>query len=214
MSVGNMASTPTPSPQPRCDTRPDGEGTADLLAAIRSCNACAGQLPFPPRPILQLSARAPILIASQAPGTRAHHSGLSFDDASGDRLRDWLGVSRDEFYDEAHFAIAAMGLCYPGRAASGDAPPRPECARIWRPRIERHLRSVRLTLLVGSHAQAHYLGKGSVAGRVRDFRDYLPRYFPLPHPSWRTTGWMKRNPWFEDEVLPELKARVRDMLAA
>lgn len=186
--------------------------TSDLLKEIRSCRACAGNIPFEPRPVLQLSAVAPVLIASQAPGTKAHLAGRTFDDASGDRLRDWLGVTASQFYDPRNFAIVAMGLCYPGRAASGDAPPRPECAGIWRPRITAHQKSVRLTLLVGSYAQTHYLGRGVVADRVRGFRNHLPEFLPLPHPSWRTTGWMARNPWFEQDVLPVLRARVHALI--
>lgn len=185
-----------------------------LPKAISECRACAGKLPFEPRPLVQLSTTAPILIASQAPGTKAHLSGVTFDDASGDRLRDWLGVSPAQFYDPRNFAIAAMGFCYPGRTGSGDAPPRPECARLWRPRVHDYLTGVRLTLLVGSHSQAHYLGRGSMTDRVRAFRDHLPRYLPLPHPSWRTTLWMRSNPWFEDQVLPELRAQVRRLLPA
>lgn len=185
-----------------------------LIAEIRACTACAGKLPLAPRPILQLSDCAPILIASQAPGTRAHESGMTFDDASGERLRDWLGVTREQFYDETNFAIAAMGFCYPGRSGAGDAPPRPECAALWRPRIDAALKSVRLTLLVGGYSQAYYLGKGAMTERVRAYRDHLPRFLPLPHPSWRTTGWMRRNPWFEAEVLPTLRERVKALLPA
>ena len=185
----------------------------DLEQQIRQCRACAASLPLEPRPILQLSATAPILIAGQAPGSKAHESGLSFDDPSGDRLREWLNVSPEQFYDRRNFAIAAMGFCYPGRGSSGDAPPRPECARLWRPQITGYMKGVRLTLLVGSYAQTYYLGKGSMTERVRAFRQYLPDYLPLPHPSWRTTNWMRRNPWFESEVLPELRARVAALLS-
>ena len=189
------------------------QSISDLDREIRSCRACLGKLPFEPKPILQLSSRAPIYIVSQAPGLKAHVSGRTFDDASGDRLRDWLGVTPEQFYDKDNFAIAAMGFCYPGRAASGDAPPRPECAALWRPRLAQALHSVRLTLLVGSHAQAHYLGKGAMTEHVRAFRQHLPDCLPLPHPSWRTTGWMQRNPWFEAEVLPALKERVASLLS-
>ncbi len=185
---------------------------AILLSAIRNCRACEGKIPFSPRPILQLGTQAPVLIASQAPGTKAHETGLTFNDPSGDRLREWLGVTRDQFYDDRNFAIVAMGLCYPGKGAAGDAPPRPECAELWRPKIEAHLTNIQLTLLVGSHAQAYYLGKGAMTARVRQFRDYLPRFFPLPHPSWRTTGWIKRNPWFETEVLPALRSHIQELL--
>ncbi|WP_128253147.1 uracil-DNA glycosylase family protein [Falsirhodobacter deserti] len=183
-----------------------------LLAQARSCTACAAHLPLGPRPILQLSAGSRILIASQAPGTKAHLSGVPFDDASGRRLREWLGVTPAQFYDSSNFAILPMGLCYPGRRTGGDAPPRPECAPLWRDRLLRQAKGIRLTLLIGSHAQVHVLGAGTMTDRVRDFRSFLPDHLPLPHPSWRSTGWMRRNPWFEDEVLPELRRRVAELL--
>ncbi|MEI4488923.1 uracil-DNA glycosylase family protein [Frigidibacter sp. MR17.14] len=180
----------------------------DLPTEIRSCRACAGLLPFEPRPLVQLSPTARILIVSQAPGRIAHATGITFDDASGARLRDWLNVSRELFYDPTVFAIAAMGFCYPGRGGAGDAPPRPECALLWRTRVEEYLSNIRLTLLVGIHAQNHYLGRGQMTERVKNFEQFLPRFFPLPHPSWRTTSWMSRNPWFEGRVLPSLRAQI------
>ena len=182
-----------------------------FLAEVRACSVCA-DLPLGPRPILQISPTARILVASQAPGTKVHESGVPFDDASGDRLREWMGVSKDEFYDDARVAIVPMGLCYPGRGASGDAPPRKECAPLWRRRIMDQLASVRLTLLIGSYAQGDRFGRGNMTERVRAFRDHLPEVIPLPHPSWRSQIWMKRNPWFEAEVLPELRAVVREAL--
>ena len=182
-----------------------------LLAEVRACSVCA-DLPLGPRPILQISRTARILVASQAPGTKVHETCVPFDDASGNRLREWMGVSKDEFYDAARVAIVPMGLCYPGRGASGDAPPRKECAPLWRRRIMDQLASVRLTLLIGSYAQVDRFGRGNMTERVRAFPDHLPEAIPLPHPSWRSQVWMKRNPWFEAEVLPELRAAVREAL--
>ena len=184
-----------------------------LVAEVRACTLCAGLLPLGPRPVFQVSQTASLLIASQAPGTKVHASGIPFSDPSGDRLREWTGLSEEQFYDPARVAILPMGLCYPGRAASGgDAPPRPECAPLWRGRLLAGMPAIRLTLLVGSYAQNHVLGSGAVASRVRNFRDYLPRYFPLPHPSWRSRVWAGRNPWFDEEVLPALRAAVREAL--
>jgi uracil-DNA glycosylase len=184
-----------------------------LVAEVRACTLCAGLLPLGPRPVFQVSQTASLLIASQAPGTKVHASGIPFSDPSGDRLREWTGLSEEQFYDPARVAVLPMGLCYPGRAASGgDAPPRPECAPLWRGRLLAGMLSIRLTLLVGSYAQNHVLGAGAVASRVRNFRDYLPRYFPLPHPSWRSRVWASRNPWFEEEVLPALRAAVGEAL--
>ena len=153
-------------------------------------------------------------MASQAPGSRVQQSGVPFSDPSGDRLRDWMGLSPEQFYDAGKVAIIPMGLCYPGRLASGgDAPPRPECAPLWRERLLAQLPAVRLTLLVGSHAQAYVLGRGKMADRVRNFRHYLPKYFPLPHPSWRSRIWAVNNPWYESEVIPVLRDAVRNALA-
>jgi len=181
-----------------------------LLSKVRDCQACAHVLPLGPRPILQVAVTARILIASQAPGTKAHHSGVPFRDASGNRLREWLEVSTDEFYDTRNFAIIPIGLCYPGRLPNGgDAPPRPECAPLWRKKLLAHLPDVRLTLLVGAHSQAAALGRGLMTSRVRGFRDHLPAIFPLPHPSWRTKHWAEGNPWFDTDVLPSLRAAVR-----
>jgi uracil-DNA glycosylase len=182
-----------------------------LLAEVRACSVCA-DLPLGPRAVLQVSSTARILVASQAPGTKVHESGVPFDDASGDRLREWMGVSKDEFYDAGRVAIVPMGLCYPGRGKSGDAPPRRECAPLWRRRIMDQLASVRLTLLIGSYAQVDRFGRGNMTERVRAFRDHLPDVIPLPHPSWRSQVWMKRNPWFAAEVLPVLRFAVREAL--
>ncbi len=187
----------------------------DLAAEVRACTFCADVLPLGPRPILRVSTTATVLIASQAPGTKVHVSGTPWTDASGVRLRTWLGMTPDEFYDPARVAILPMGLCYPGRLPQGgDCPPRPECAPLWRRRLLDAMPGLRLTLLVGSYAQADALGPGRMTDRVRDFGQYLPRYFPLPHPSWRTGVWEKNNPWFVTNVLPALRAEVRRVLAA
>ena len=187
----------------------------DILAtAARACRVCT-DLPLGPRPILRVSTTATILIASQAPGTKVHASGTPWTDASGVRLRLWLGMDEAEFYDAARIAILPMGLCYPGRyAKGGDLPPRPECAPLWRQRLLGAMPQLRLTLLVGSYAQADALGPGRMTDRVRDFARHLPRHFPLPHPSWRTGIWEARNPWFGTDVLPALRAEVRRVLAA
>ncbi|MCQ8277267.1 uracil-DNA glycosylase family protein [Acetobacteraceae bacterium KSS8] len=180
-----------------------------LVREVRGCTVCAPHLPLGPRPILHVSTTARILIASQAPGTKVHEKGVSFWDASGDRLRGWLGMDKDQFYDTSRVAILPMGLCYPGRLPNGgDCPPRPECAPLWRERVLSHLSGLRLTLLVGSYSQRYVLGPGSVTERVRAFERYLPRFFPLPHPSWRTGVWESRNPWFAEQVLPALRREL------
>jgi uracil-DNA glycosylase len=184
-----------------------------LLADARACRHCT-DLPGGPRPILQASATSRLVIASQAPGSIAHASGVPFQDPSGERLRDWLGIGEDVFYDAGRVAILPMGMCYPGRyEKGGDLPPRPECAPRWRARFLALMPEVRLILLVGGYSQADALGPGRMTDRVRAFREQLPRYFPLPHPSWRTGVWERRNPWFTAEVLPALKAEVRRALA-
>jgi uracil-DNA glycosylase len=161
-----------------------------------------------------MSATARILIASQAPGTKAHESGIPFADASGARLRDWMGVSDDEFYDARRIAILPMGFCYPGRQSrGGDAPPRPECAPLWRDRLLAFMPDLRLTLLVGTYAQDYALGRGKMTERVRQFENHLPSVFPLPHPSWRSRLWATQNPWFDVEVLPVLRSAIRSALA-
>jgi uracil-DNA glycosylase len=184
------------------------ETLASLLTKVRACTACADALPLGPRPILQLSASATIRVASQAPGSKVHESGVPFSDASGGRLREWMGLADDEFYDEKTVAIMPMGFCYPGRAGGGDAPPRPECVHRWRNQLLQLLPELRLTLLIGSYAQQHVLGPGAMTPRVRGFGDYLPEYFPLPHPSWRSRMWEEKNPWFGQDVLPALRSAV------
>jgi uracil-DNA glycosylase len=183
-----------------------------LLDQVRACRICT-DLPLGPRPIFQASTTARILIASQAPGTRAHESGIPFSDASGDRLREWMGLSKAAFYDAREIAIVPMGLCYPGRRHGGDAPPRPECAPLWRARLLGAMPALRLTLLVGSYAQRDVLGPGPMTDNVANFRSHLPHYFPLPHPSWQTRTWATRNPWFEAEVLPALRQAIHDARA-
>jgi uracil-DNA glycosylase len=193
------------------------DGFTPLLREIRSCAVCAAHLPLGPRPIVRGLPTAEILIISQAPGTRVHETGLSFDDRSGDRLRLWMGVGRDIFYDESRVAIMGMGFCYPGRASNGgDLPPRPECAPLWHPRLRPHFAAVRLTLLVGGYAIRYYLPqtrRGALGDAASRWREFLPEFFALPHPSWRTTAWERKNPWFATEALPELKARVAERVS-
>lgn len=186
----------------------------DLLSEIRACRACAHELPHEPRPVVRVSADTRLLICGQAPGRRVHESGLPFDDPSGDRLRDWLGIDRDTFYGHPAIGVAAMAFCYPGTAPKGgDYPPPKRCAQLWRRRLLAELPKVELTLLVGSHAQAWALGRGAgMTDTVRDWRARLPEVLPLPHPSWRNTSWLKRNPWFDAEVTPYLRDRVRHIL--
>jgi uracil-DNA glycosylase len=183
-----------------------------LFAEVRACSACAAHLPLGPRPVLRGRASARLIIISQAPGTKVHETGLSFNDRSGDRLREWLGIDRESFYDERRVAILPMGLCYPGRyARGGDLPPRPECAPLWHPRLLAAMPEIRLTLLIGRYAQAYYLGKGckpTLTATVAAYADYLPRFLPLPHPSPRNRFWQTRNPWFAAEVLPLLRQQV------
>lgn len=185
-----------------------------MLDEVRGCRMCAPLLPLGARPVLQASKAARILIASQAPGSKVHNSGIPFADRSGDRLRHWTGLPPSIFYDPEKVAIVPMAFCYPGRSAGGDMPPRSECAPLWRTRILSEMPEISVTLLVGSYAQAAALGSGRVEDRVRDFRNYLPRYFPLPHPSWRSQIWMQNNPWFENDVLPELRSVVNQALLA
>jgi uracil-DNA glycosylase len=183
-------------------------------AAARDCTLCADVLPLGPRPVLRVSETARVLIIGQAPGTKVHATGIPWNDPSGDRLRGWLGMDRDAFYGVGRIAIVGMGLCYPGRLANGgDAPPVPRCAPTWHPRLLPLMPRIRLTLLVGSYAIARTLGPGAMTDHVREFRKYLPRYLPLPHPSWRTIAWERRNPWFVEELLPELRRRVGKAMA-
>ncbi|MCR8957900.1 uracil-DNA glycosylase family protein [Variovorax sp. S2] len=186
-----------------------------LLAEIRSCNACAAYLPLGPRPVVQASASARLLIVGQAPSLTVHTTGVPWNDKSGEQLRRWLGIDREVFYDPERVAIMPMGYCYPGRGSSGDLPPRKECAGLWHERLLAQMKHIELTLLIGQYAQRHFLGsasKGSVTETVEAFADYAPRFVPLPHPSPRNTGWFKHHPWFESDVLPVLRERVRHAL--
>lgn len=187
-----------------------------LLREIRACRLCEAQLPLGPNPILRASAGARLLIVGQAPGTRVHASGIPWNDASGIRLRHWLGIERERFYDERAVAIVPMGFCYPGAGKAGDLPPRPECAATWHARLLPLLPKVELTLLIGQYAQAWFLGarrQGTLTDTVRDYASYLPERIPLPHPSPRNQLWLKANPWFETDLVPVLQARVREVLA-
>ena len=188
-----------------------------VLADIRACRACAANLAHEPRPVLQVATDTRLLICGQAPGRRVHESGLSFDDPSGDRLRQWMGVDRRTFYGHPAIGMAAMAFCYPGTAVGGgDYPPPARCAALWRRRLIEALPNVELTLLLGRPAQIWALGeraKGSMDAAVRAWREHLPRVLALPHPSWRNSAWLKRNPWFEAEVTPYLRRRVEAMLA-
>jgi uracil-DNA glycosylase len=191
--------------------------TDSLSAAVAdalACRRCEAFLPLGARPVFRVSTTARILISSQAPGTKVHMTGLPFNDASGDRLRGWLQMDRDLFYDESRIAIVPMGLCYPGRLPNGgDAPPRPECAPLWLDRVTGLMPQIRLTLLVGLYALQHRLGKGAMTEWVRRFKELGPAIIPLPHPSWRTTGWERRNPWFGDELIPRLRQAVTEALS-
>lgn len=188
----------------------------ELKTTILACEACASFLPLPPKPILQIHPDAKILIAGQAPGRRAHESGLPFDDPSGDRLRDWLGISKEVFYDETKVALVPMGFCFPGTGKSGDLPPRKECADLWRAKLLCQLTKIKLTVVLGTYAQAYHLkttGKMSVTEQVKASEFWLEQgKIALPHPSPRNNRWLKQNPWFSTEILPELKVRVNSLL--
>lgn len=191
------------------------ESFAALLERVRACTLCAEHLPHGPRPVVRAATAARILIAGQAPGRRVHASGVPFDDPSGDRLRDWMGVTREEFYDVSRIALVPMGFCYPGTGTGGDLPPRPECAAAWRAELLARLRRVELTLVIGRYAHAYHLGarRSSVAQTVQNWRAHAPALLPLPHPSPRNVLWLRRHPWFEAELVPVLRARVREVLA-
>jgi len=198
-----------PRPSPAATPRK----LALLMKKVRACRLCEAHLPLGPHPVLRASVTARLLIVGQAPGTKVHATGIPWNDPSGDRPRDWLGLTRDQFYDETKIAILPAGLCYPGRTKGGDAPPRPECAPLWHPRLRPLLPDLRLTLMIGRYAHLHYLDarRETLEQTVRRWREHLPRgYFPLPHPSPRNTLWLKRRPWFEAEIVPAL----REALAA
>lgn len=188
-----------------------------LLKQIANCEICAACLPNEPRPILQVGSRSRVLIIGQAPGRKVHESGIPWDDASGDELRRWLGVERKEFYDPGLFGLIPMGFCYPGKGKSGDLPPRPECAPAWHERIFAQLRQPHLTLLIGKYSQQYYLQerqKSTLTDTVKSYKNYLPEYFPLVHPSPRNRIWQKKNPWFESEIIPALSKLIRKAVAS
>lgn len=188
-----------------------------LLHQVRTCRVCEAHLPLGPRPVLQAHASARILVVGQAPGRRVHETGIPWDDASGERLRAWMGIDERTFYDPAKVAIIPIGLCYPGRGEGGDRPPRRECATLWLAPLMAQLAHVETTLLIGTHAQRHFLGprrKSSLAETTRAWREYAPRFTPLPHPSPRNQPWFVRHPWFESQALPALRARVRALVAS
>lgn len=184
-----------------------------LLGNIRTCTHCADALPCGPRPVLQAHGSARLRIVGQAPGRKVHETGIPWSDASGNRLRDWLGLTPRQFHDPRKVAIVPMGFCYPGKASSGDNPPRPECAPRWHEKLNSHLRHIALTLLVGQHAQVYYLRhqrKGTLSDTVQAWREFVPLgCLPLPHPSPRNQPWLLRNPWFEGELVPELRRIIQ-----
>ena len=191
---------------------------ADVLTDIAACRACALELPHEPRPVVMVNTETRLLICGQAPGSRVHQSGLPFTDPSGDRLRSWMGVNADAFYGDPRIGVAAMAFCYPGTdPKGGDYPPPRRCAELWRPRLLAALPKVELTLLVGGYAQKWALkdrAGQSMTETVWAWRDFLPEYLPLPHPSWRNTGWLRRNPWFEAEIVPYLRQRVAALVSS
>ncbi|MEE8625648.1 MAG: uracil-DNA glycosylase family protein [Acidiferrobacterales bacterium] len=188
---------------------------SSLLTEVRACTICEAHLPLGPRPVLQLHPKARVLIAGQAPGRKVHDTGVPFNDASGNRLRAWLSVTREVFYDPAQIAILPMGFCFPGSGRSGDLPPRPECAPAWRKQLLGQLRHLEVTLVLGQYAQAYHFGEASssLTELVKSWRTYMPHMVPLPHPSPRNNLWLRRNPWFEVELLPSLRKRVSEVLA-
>ena len=191
------------------------EGFAEVVAAVKACDLCKANLPLGPRPVFQIHPDAKILVAAQAPGLAVHETGIPFNDPSGERLRSWMGITRDTFYDAHKIALLPMGFCYPGTGKSGDLPPRLECAPQWRTQMLALMPNIRLTLIIGQYAHKWHLGnmqKITLTETVRNWRDYMPSHVVLPHPSPRNNIWLKRNSWFEIDVLPVLKTRVRETL--
>jgi uracil-DNA glycosylase len=188
---------------------------SDLLVDVRACTVCAEHLVDGPRPIVQVGEQAPIVIIGQAPGRRVHESGVPWDDPSGVRLRDWLGLSIEQFYDPTVVAILPMGFCFPGTGSSGDNPPRPECAPLWHDRLRAFLREDRLEVILGAYAQERYVEHraDTLTATVAEWEQHLPRQIVMPHPSPRNNIWLKKNPWFEAETLPAVRARVAEVLA-
>ena len=186
-----------------------------VVAEAKACRLCSRELPHAPRPVFLVGRSARLMIVGQAPGRRVHETGLPWNDPSGDVLRAWLAMDRASFYDTRQIAIVPVGLCYPGTVDGADLPPMPQCAPLWQPKFRAALPRIALTLLVGSYAQKYYLGKrrkSSLSDTVRAYREYLPEFFPLPHPSWRNKGWLKANPWFATDVIPALRRRVKACL--
>jgi uracil-DNA glycosylase len=197
--------------RPTSRQRLAAEKSSSLLEEARNCRLCADKLPHEPRPVLRASRTAKLLVVGQAPGRKVHETGIPWNDPSGDLLRDWLQLSREQFYDESLIAIIPTGLCYPGTEKGSDLPPRPECAPHWHPRLRAALPNIQLTLLIGQYAQTYYLGKRrkrTLAETVAAWQEYAPDYMPLPHPSPRNRRWLKKNPWFEVEILPVLRQKV------
>lgn len=187
-----------------------------LNREINNCTLCAEHLELGPRPVISVHNTSKILVIGQAPGTRVHASGIPWDDKSGDNLRQWMGIDKETFYEVKEVAIVPMGFCYPGKGKSGDLPPRKECAPQWHEPLLHEMNHIKLILLIGKYAQDYYLAKEAkrnLTETVKSFREYLPKYFVLPHPSPRNNIWMKKNPWFKEEVLPELKVRVDEILS-
>lgn len=196
--------------------RTRADSLSKLLAKVRDCQACHEHLPLGAKPVLQAGVGARILIAGQAPGRRAHESGIPFSDASGDRLRAWLGIDSEIFYNANKITLLPMGFCYPGTGKSGDLPPRPECAALWRDQLLKKLPNIELTLLIGQYSQDWHIGdqqKATLAQTVADWQSYWPAVLPMPHPSPRNVRWLKLNPWFEENVIPKLRDRVTELLS-
>lgn len=194
----------------------EGGRLDDICLQIAACKLCAAHLPLGPRPVLRASPSARLLVVGQAPGRKVHESGVPWDDASGLRLREWMGVDAEVFYDSTQIAIVPMAFCYPGTGKSGDLPPRPECAPNWHGPLLAEMPDIKLTLLIGQYAQAYYLKesrKKNLTETVRAWRQYAPQYLPLPHPSPRNNLWLKRNAFFADEVVPALQQRVGELLS-
>lgn len=186
-----------------------------LLKKIRQCEVCKTHLPFGPRPVVQLSRDSKIVIISQAPSRRVHETGIPWNDASGKKLKSWMNVTDEIFYNPSYISILPMGFCYPGKGISGDLPPRPECAPLWHPQVFKYFKHKPLILLIGQYAQRYYLKKsfkGSLTETVRNYASYLPEYFPLPHPSPRNQNWVMINKWFISEAVPELQKRIQACL--
>lgn len=187
----------------------------ELKKNARKCRICADFLPHGCRPVFEVTPESKIIIIGQAPGRKVHESGVPWQDKSGDNLREWLGITEAQFYDPAYFAILPMGFCYPGKGKSGDLPPRPECAPKWHPLLLQEIKQASITLLIGQYAQNFYLGnhkRSTLTETVKNYQNYLPNYFPLPHPSPRNNIWRKKNPWFEADVLPQLKKLIEESL--